>query len=141
MKRITDNANKYILFLVAGVINSNFSKNLGAVGNLAIFNKEYESAEAIRNLEVKEKSTIKGDKTKQDQQSDTISESKAISLVKDMFKNYGYMPSIIEVDHIEGNNYVVHAYEIIQDDEKTWHTATAGWYYVDMHTGKIESIF
>ena len=33
-----------------------------------------------------------------------------------MFKNYGYMPSIIEVDHIEGNNYVVHAYEIIQDD-------------------------
>ena len=84
---------------------------------------------------------IKGDKTKQDQQSDTISESKAISLVKDMFKNYGYMPSIIEVDHIEGNNYVVHAYEIIQDDEKTWHTATAGWYYVDMHTGKIESIF
>lgn len=58
-----------------------------------------------------------------------------------MFKNYGYMPSIIEVDHIEGNNYVVHAYEIIQDDEKTWHNATAGWYYVDMHTGKIESIF
>ena len=51
------------------------------------------------------------------------------------------MPSIIEVDHIEGNNYVVHAYEIIQDDEKTWHTATAGWYYVDMHTGKIEGIF
>ena len=40
------------------------------------------------------------------------------------------MPSIIEVDHIEGNNYVVHAYEIIQDDEKTWHTATAGWYYL-----------
>ena len=103
--------------------------------------KEYEKSEEIFNLEVKEKSTIKGDKTKQDQQSDTISESKAISLVKDMFKNYGYMPSIIEVDHIEGNNYVVHAYEIIQDDEKTWHTATAGWYYVDMHTGKIESIF
>ena len=97
--------------------------------------------EEIFNLEVKEKSTIKGDKTKQDQQSDTISESKAISLVKDMFKNYGYVPSIIEVDHIEGNNYVVHAYEIIQDYEKTWHTATTGWYYVDMHTGKIESIF
>ena len=128
-----------ILFLVVGV-NLNFNES-GAVGNIAIFNKEYESAEAIRNLEVQEKSTIKGDKTKQDQQSDTISESKAISLVKDMFKNYGYMPSIIEVDNIEGNNYVVHAYEIIQDDEKTWHTATAGWYYVDMHTGKIESIF
>ena len=138
MKRITIILT-IILFLVVGV-NSNFNES-GAVGNTAIFNKEYEKSEEIFNLEVKEKSTIKGDKTKQDQQSDTISESKAISLVKDMFKNYGYMPSIIEVDHIEGNNYVVHAYEIIQDDEKTWHTATAGWYYVDMYTGKIESIF
>lgn len=52
-----------------------------------------------------------------------------------------YVPSIIEVDHIEGNNYVVHVYEIIKDDEKTCHTATIGWYYVDMYTGKIESIF
>ena len=138
MKRITIMLT-ITLFLVVGV-NSNFNES-GAVGNTAIFNKEYEKSEEIFNLEVKEKSTIKGDKTKQDQQSDTISESKAISLVKDMFKNYGYMPSIIEVDHIEGNNYVVHAYEIIQDDEKTWHTATAGWYYVDMNTGKIESIF
>ena len=58
-----------------------------------------------------------------------------------MFKNYAYVPSIIEVDHIEGNNYVVHVYEIIKDDEKTCHTATIGWYYVDMYTGKIESIF
>lgn len=138
MKRITIMLT-IILFLVVGV-NLNFNES-GAVGNIAIFNKEYEKSEEIFNLEVKEKSTIKGDKTKQDQQSDTISESKAISLVKDMFKNYGYIPSIIEVDHIEGNNYVVHAYEIIQDDEKTWHTATTGWYYVDMHTGKIESIF
>ena len=136
MKRITIMLT-ITLFLVVGV-NSNFNES-GAVGNTAIFNKEYEKSEEIFNLEVKEKSTIKGDKTKQDQQSDTISESKAISLVKDMFKNYGYIPSIIEVDHIERNNYVVHAYEIIQDDEKTWHTA--GWYYVDMHTGKIESIF
>ena len=138
MKRITIMLT-ITLFLVVGV-NSNFNES-GAVGNTAIFNKEYEKSEEIFNLEVKEKSTIKGDKTKQDQQSDTISESKAISLVKDMFKNYGYVPSIIEVDHIEGNIYVVHAYEIIQDDEKTWHTATTGWCYVDMHTGKIESIF
>ena len=111
------------------------------IKRLRIILKYFKKIKSLKILEVKEKSTIKGDKTKQDQQSDTISESKAISLVKDMFKNYGYMPSIIEVDQIEGNNYVVHAYEIIQDDEKTWHTATAGWYYVDMHTGKIESIF
>lgn len=93
------------------------------------------------NLGLKEKNFIKEDKAKQEQQSSTISESKAISLVKDMFKSYGYMPSIIEVDHIEENNYVVHAYEIIQDDEETCHTVTAGWYYVDINTGKIKSIF
>lgn len=138
MKRITIMLT-ITLFLVVGV-NSNFNES-GAVGNIAIFNKEYEKSEEMFSLVVKEKSTIEEDKTKQEQQSSTIPENKAISLVKDMFKNYGYMPSIIEVDHIEGNNYVVHAYEIIQDDEKTWHTATAGWYYVDMHTGKIESIF
>ena len=138
MKRITIMLT-IILFLVVGV-NLNFNES-GAVGNIAIFNKEYEKSEEIFSLGEKEKNFIEEDKTKQDQQSDTISESKAISLVKDMFKNYGYMPSIIEVNHIEGNNYVVHAYEIIRDDEKTWHTATAGWYYVDMHTGKIERIF
>lgn len=138
MKRI--NIILIITLLIVGGVNLNFNKS-GVVGNITTFNKEYEKTKELLNLEIKEKDTIKEDKTKQDQKSSTISESKAVSLVKDMFKNYGYTPSIIEVDHIEGNNYVVHAYEIIQDGEETWHTATAGWYYVDMHTGKIESIF
>lgn len=127
------------LFFTGGT-NSTFNKSMEE-GKLAIVNKEYEKVEEMLNLKLKEKNIIKEDKTKQKEPSSTISESKAISLVKDMFKNYGYVPSVIEVDHIEGNNYVVHAYEIIKDDEETWHSATAGWYYVDMYTGKIESIF
>ena len=53
MKRITIILT-IILFLVVGV-NSNFNES-GAVGNTAIFNKEYEKSEEIFNLEVKEKS-------------------------------------------------------------------------------------
>ena len=56
MKRITIMLT-ITLFLVVGV-NSNFNES-GAVGNTAIFNKEYEKSEEIFNLEVKEKSTIK----------------------------------------------------------------------------------
>lgn len=126
--------------LTTGEIYSSFDERIKE-SNLATFNKEYEKVDEMFNLELREDNLIKEDKIKQEQQPITISESKAILLVKDMFKAYGYIPKVIEVDHREGNNYVVHAYEIIQDDEKTWHTATIGWYYVDMYTGEIESIF
>lgn len=126
--------------LTTGEIYSSFDERIKE-SNLANFNKEYENVDDMFNLELREDNLIKEDKIKQEQQPITISESKAILLVKDMFKTYGYVPKVIEVDHREGDNYVVHVYEIIQDDEKTWHTATIGWYYVDMYTGKIESIF
>ena len=64
MKRITIMLT-IILFLVVGV-NSNFNESR-AVGNTAIFNKEYEKSEEIFNLGEKEKSFIEEDKTKQDQ--------------------------------------------------------------------------
>ncbi|CED93507.1 Hypothetical protein CRIB_755 [Romboutsia ilealis] len=126
--------------LTTGEIYSSFNESIKE-SNLAIFNKEYEKVDEMFNLELRENNLIKEYNVRTEQQPVTISESKAILLVKDMLKTYGYVPRVIEVDHREGNNYVVHAYEIIQDDEKTWHTATIGWYYVDMYTGKIESIF
>lgn len=133
--------------LLMGVTNLTFNKHMEE-GKLETANNEYEKEnhnEVSSLLKQKEKLieaiNLNEEKLKQKQQPRTISESKAISLVKDMFSNSGYVPSVIEVDHREGNKYVVHAYEIIQDDEETWHTATAGWYYVDMYTGKIESIF
>lgn len=126
--------------LTTGEIYSSFNESIKE-SNLAIFNKKYEKVDEMFNLELRENNLIKEYNVRTEQQPVTISESKAILLVKDMLKTYGYVPRVIEVDHREGNNYVVHAYEIIQDDEKTWHTATIGWYYVDMYTGKIESIF
>lgn len=126
--------------LTTGEIYSSFDERIKE-SNLANFNKEYENVDDMFNLELREDNRIKEDKIKQEQQPITISESKAILLVKDMFKTYGYVPKVIEVDHREGDNYVVHVYEIIQDDEKTCHTATIGWYYVDMYTGEIKSIF
>lgn len=72
----------------------------------------------------------------------TITEKEAVKLVKN---KYGYNSSklIVEVDNEEDNQYLVHVYEIVIDDEKTGegHTATYGWYYVDKSSGKISSMF
>ena len=45
----------------------------------------------------------------------------------------------VEVDHEEGNKYVVHVYEVVNHEEFS-HTATYGWYYVDKDSGKIEDM-
>ena len=138
MKRITIILISTFLFI--GLTNLTFNKNMEKE-KLKTINKEYEK-DNHNESSLLPKQREKAIKTiEYDEQSIAISKSKAIYLVKDMFKNYAYVPSIIEVDHIEGNNYVVHVYEVIKDDEKTCHTATIGWYYVDMYTGKIESIF
>lgn len=66
-----------------------------------------------------------------------ISESSAEQLVINYLKeNNKYIPSIIEVDHEEGDQYVVHCYDIVVD-----HTATSGWYYVSKYDGTITSMF
>nr|WP_145401636.1 stalk domain-containing protein [Paenibacillus xylanexedens] len=70
-----------------------------------------------------------------------ITEKEAVKLVKN---KYGYNNSklIVEVDNEVDNQYVVHVYEIVIDDEKTGegHTATYGWYYVDKTSGKVSSM-
>jgi len=42
----------------------------------------------------------------------------------------------VEYDHMEGERYVIHVYEIVDN-----HTSTRGWYYVNPKTAKIESMF
>lgn len=71
-----------------------------------------------------------------------ITESQAVKMVKEKYGFTTY-PQIVEVDYIEGNNYVVHAYDIAIVDKKTGegHTMTYGWYYVNKDTGKITSMF
>ena len=41
-----------------------------------------------------------------------------------------------EYDSTEGNKYLFHVYENVDD-----HTATVGWYYVNKNNGKITSMF
>ncbi|MGL5327736.1 MAG: hypothetical protein ACRDD7_00615 [Peptostreptococcaceae bacterium] len=66
-----------------------------------------------------------------------INEKEAVEQVKKYLSQGGsYLPPIIEVDSIDGNYYIVHAYEIIKNDEES-HTATTGWFYVNKLTGEV----
>ncbi|PZM85997.1 MAG: hypothetical protein DKT66_00920 [Candidatus Melainabacteria bacterium] len=79
-----------------------------------------------------------------------ITEAKALDLVmampdvKQFFKNVTkskVAKPVIDVDRKEGNAYVVHVYEVVNDGPETSHTATKNWYYVDINTGKITTEF
>lgn len=79
-----------------------------------------------------------------------ITEEKAVDLVmampdvKQFFKNVTkskLAKPVIDVDRKEGNAYVVHVYEVVNDGPETSHTATKNWYYVDINTGKIKTEF
>lgn len=57
-----------------------------------------------------------------------------------LIRNQKYIPSYIKYDYDEGNDYIIHCYDIIYDTLGA-HTATSGWYYVDKNTGNIRSMF
>ncbi len=50
-------------------------------------------------------------------------------------KHNDYLPPIIEVDSVDGNEVTIHLYEIKDD-----HTATYDWYTIDRMTGTGENI-
>lgn len=81
----------------------------------------------------------------------TISEDEAVKLVRELpevqewlgyFTNEdGTSPEtegypIIEIDSIEENEYLVHVYEMMPT-----HQATFDWYYVNMNSGEIHSMY
>lgn len=72
-----------------------------------------------------------------------VTEAQAIQLVKKKLGIGSSSTLHVEVDHLEGNSYVVHVYEVVIDDAKTGagHTATWGWYYVDKSSGAMTSMF
>lgn len=72
-----------------------------------------------------------------------LTEDDAVSLIRAQQHLEDNRNVHVEVDHIEESRYVVHVYEIVIDDESTGmgHTATWGWYYVDMNTGAVTSMF
>ncbi|MCE5220901.1 MAG: hypothetical protein LLF98_06425 [Clostridium sp.] len=66
----------------------------------------------------------------------------AQEMVKQYLSNNGkYIPQIVEVDHVEGNSWVLHCYDVITYPGEGSHTATSGWYYVDRDNGNIRSMF
>lgn len=72
---------------------------------------------------------------------EVISKEEAEGLVRKLLTSNGsYIPSHIEVDHEEGDLYVVHVYDVIDDGDEQSHIATSGWYYVNKYTGDISSM-
>ncbi|WP_152399097.1 stalk domain-containing protein [Paenibacillus cellulositrophicus] len=71
-----------------------------------------------------------------------VTETQAIKLVRDKYKVPNNPKVYVDVDHYEGNSYVVHVYEVVmEEDGSGGHTATWGWYYVDKFSGSITSMF
>lgn len=69
-----------------------------------------------------------------------ITEEEAINIIKKYLSDNGYhMSSNIEVDSIDGDNYLIHAYDIINNEDES-HTATTGWFEVNIYTGEIKDI-
>lgn len=69
-----------------------------------------------------------------------ISKEDAVNLIKNYLEgNNSYIPNVIEVDNIDGDVYIVHAYDVITNEDET-HIATSGWFEVNMYTSKIVDI-
>ncbi|QHE51862.1 PepSY domain-containing protein [Pontibacillus sp. HMF3514] len=67
-----------------------------------------------------------------------VTEEQAVELVR---KQIGAQDESvkIEFDHMDGNRYVIHVYEVVEQENNT-HTATKGWYYVDQDTGEVANM-
>lgn len=71
------------------------------------------------------------------------SEQEAVAQVmKDPFVRDFYLTapnSRVEVDD-QGDHYLVHVFEVVQDSPTTSHTATCGWYAVEKDTGAVHNV-
>ena len=52
---------------------------------------------------------------------------------------YGFMPQIIDVDHVDGNIVALHCYEIVEYEDADSHTSTYDWLFIDRTTGTGEN--
>ncbi|MDK2562144.1 hypothetical protein QOZ84_01180 [Romboutsia sedimentorum] len=88
----------------------------------------------------KNKSEIVLDTFSEDKQDKLITKEEAVQNVKEYLnKSNGYLPPIIEIDNKNENYYIVHAYEIVKNKDES-HTATTGWYYVNLYTGEVSDM-
>lgn len=69
-------------------------------------------------------------------QSGQVSIQQAEDLVRKHANIAKSSKKIVEFDHVDGDFYVIHVYDLVGQ-----HTATSGWYEVEIKTGKVESVF
>ena len=68
-----------------------------------------------------------------------VNEKDAVRLIREHLGLEEHTTLHVEIDHEDGNRYVVHVYEIVTHDDIS-HTATYGWYTVSKDSGKIEDM-
>ncbi|CAI8701614.1 hypothetical protein COK01_10165 [Priestia megaterium] len=74
----------------------------------------------------------------------SVSEEQAVQLVRQKLAIPDSSDTIVELDHIDSDGkYVVHAYNVVIDDEATGegHNATVAWYTVDPIDGTMVDQF
>lgn len=88
----------------------------------------------------KNKNEIVLDTFSEDKQDKVITKEEAVQNVKAYLnRSNGYLPPIIEIDNKNENYYIVHAYEVVKNQDES-HTATTGWYYVNLYTGEVSDM-
>ena len=73
-------------------------------------------------------------------QDSTMTKSEAEEIVRTYLNLEKHTNTIVEFDHMKGNKFGIHVYDLIQKGSKE-HTATRGWYYVDPITKEVDSMF
>ena len=139
----------HIILVVASV--AFFSLQNFQLAHAADSSTSKTDAEATKtNTAAKPSTKAKPASAKKQKATGKITEGAAVKLVmampevKQFFKNVTsskLAKPAIDMDRIEGDAYVVHVYEIVNDGPETSHTATKNWYYVNSKTGKITKEF
>ncbi|OEH94455.1 DUF3993 domain-containing protein [Bacillus solimangrovi] len=72
---------------------------------------------------------------------DVITKHQAEDLVRAYVQIPEISETIVAFDHMEGDEYVIHVYDVVELEGGGSHTATIGWYYVHAKTNMIRSMF
>lgn len=63
---------------------------------------------------------------------------KAENLVRQYLELADSTTTVVEFDHKQDEKIIIHVYDIIDEDKKTEHTATRGWYSVTLDPKNID---
>lgn len=102
---------------------------------------EKELAEAKKKEEAKKRA--EEEKKKQEEADKTLTHKQAEDLVRQYLDIKPNPNVFVEYDHDEGNNFIIHVYEVVVDDPNTMegHTATWGWYGVNKNSRIVYDAF